>query len=101
MQAKTLEEIELQQPFFERTVRPIAVAPVGHRSQSRSTKVVGRTEKRLAQAGNPGDLRTVDWLGMKVHRRAVVAGVVLLLFGVVMGVIGLRRSDRCRGGVGV
>lgn len=85
MQAKTLEEIELQQPFFDRTVRPMAVRLSGVGRRFTSAKKIGRTEKRLAQAGNPGDLRTSDFLGMKVVVAGVVAGVTLLLLGIVMG----------------
>ena len=44
-----------------------------------------RTEKRLALAGNPGEMRTADWLGIKAIA-AVVTGVVLfLLFGFLLG----------------
>lgn len=85
MQAKTLEEIELQQPFFDRTIRPMAVRLSGIGRKFTSAKKIGRTEKRLAQAGNPGDLRTVDFLGMKVVVAGAVAGIALLLLGVVMG----------------
>ena len=80
MQAKTLEEIELQQPFFDRTMRPMAVRLSGIGRKFTSAKKIGRTEKRLAQAGNPGDLRTVDFLGMKV----VVAGLPIGLVGILM-----------------
>ncbi len=85
MQAKTLEEIELQQPFFDRTIRPMAVRLSGIGRKFTSAKKVGRTEKRLAQAGNPGDLRTVDFLGMKVVVAGAVAGIAFLILGVVMG----------------
>jgi tight adherence protein C len=85
MQAKTLEEIELQQPFFDRTVRPLAVRLSGIGRKFTSAKKIGRTEKRLSMAGNPGDLRTIDFLGMKVVVAGAVAGVCFLLLGVVMG----------------
>src|SRR3954454_1351029 len=65
MQAKNLEELELQAPFIERTLRPL----VGRLSQTSnrvaSSSVRATTEKRLALAGNPGDLRVADWLGIK------------------------------------
>ncbi len=65
MQARTLEEIELQQPLFERTLRPLATRLSGLAQRFASPQKVSRTEKRLAMAGNPGDLRTVDFLGLK------------------------------------
>jgi tight adherence protein C len=88
MQAKTLEELELQQPFFERTIRPLAMRLSGVSKRITSEKKVGRTEKRLAMAGNPGNLKTTDFLGFKAVVAIAVAGVVFLLLGVVGGNFG-------------
>jgi tight adherence protein C len=85
MQAKTLEELELQQPFFERTIRPLALRLSGISKKLTSEKKVGRTEKRLAMAGNPGNLRTNDFLGLKAVVALAVAGIVFLLLGVLGG----------------
>ena len=65
MQAKNLEELELQQPFIERTLRPFANRLSGSVSRMASSSFSDRTEKRLALAGNPGDLRVAAWLGIK------------------------------------
>ena len=65
MQAKNLEELELQQPFIERTLRPLAARLSRTSSRVASTSLRDQTEKRLALAGNPGDLRVADWLGIK------------------------------------
>jgi tight adherence protein C len=85
MQARTLEELELQQPFFERTVRPLAVRLSGVGQRFTSSKKQSRTEQRLAMAGNPGNLRTSDFLGMKVVVAGATAVVVVLVLGVVAG----------------
>jgi tight adherence protein C len=81
MQARTLEELELQQPFFERTVRPLAIklSGIGHRLTG--AKRASRTEKRLAMAGNPADLRTMDFLGLKAVVALAAGGVTFLLLG--------------------
>src|SRR5215813_7098841 len=79
MQAKNLEELELQAPFLERTLRPLAAQFSGRMSRVASSSFQERTEKRLALAGNPGDLRVADWLGIKAVG-AIVGGV--LFFGV-------------------
>src|SRR3954467_12739124 len=65
MQAKNLEELELQQPFVERTLRPLVASMSARLSRRASASFTERTEKRLALAGNPGDLRVADWLGVK------------------------------------
>ena len=88
MQAKNLEELELQQPVFERTIRPLANRLSGYTSRVASTSFTATTEKRLALAGNPGDLRTADWLGIKAVG-AIVGGLIFFgIFGIV-GVLGL------------
>src|SRR3954467_8013886 len=80
MQAKNLEELELQQPFIERTFRPLAGAISGRMSRMASSSFQERTEKRLALAGNPGNLRTADWLGVKAVGAVVGAIIFFLLF---------------------
>src|SRR5437773_11662350 len=85
MQAKNLEELELQAPFLERTLRPIAATLSGRMSRVASSSFQERTEKRLALAGNPGNLRVADWLGIK----GVAAVVGALLFGLVLRILGV------------
>ena len=87
MQAKNLEELELQQPFLERTLKPFAQRLSGFVSRMTSSSFTDRTEKRLALAGNPGDLRVADWLGIKAIVAAVAAGIFFLLFGLLAGQI--------------
>src|SRR5215208_1522762 len=88
MQAKNLEELELQAPFLERTLRPLASGLSGRMSRVASSSFQEKAEKRLALAGNPGNLRVADWLGIKAVG-AVIGGVLFLfLFGVV-GLMGL------------
>ncbi len=81
MRAKNLEELELQQPFFDRAIRPLASRLSGRVARFSSVSFSQQTEKRLALAGNPGDLRVADWLGIK----AVGALVFALVFGFVIG----------------
>jgi tight adherence protein C len=85
MQAKNLEELELQQPFFDRTIRPLAGRLAGTVARITSANFAERTEKRLALAGNPGDMRTADWLGIKAIVAAVAAGIAFVFFGLLGG----------------
>jgi tight adherence protein C len=82
--ARSLEEIELQRPLFDRTVRPLANRLSGVGRRFTSPERIGSTEMRLARAGYPYDLRTVDFLGLKVVVAGVTAGVAFLLLGVIM-----------------
>ena len=80
MQAKNLEELELQQPLIDRTLRPLAARLSGRMSRVASTSFTQTTEKRLALAGNPGNMRVADWLGVKAVGAIVGAGIFVLLF---------------------
>src|SRR6476619_1991247 len=88
MQAKNLEELELQQPFLERTLRPLAAGISNRMSRVASSSFQEKAEKRLALAGNPGNLRVADWLGIKAVAAVIGALLFIFLFGVV-GVLGL------------
>ena len=85
MQARTLEELELQQPLFERTLRPLATRLSGLAQRFASPQKVSRTEKRLSMAGNPGDLRTIDFLGLKLVIAGLLGAGDLVLFGFFLG----------------
>jgi len=92
MTAKDLQELELQQPFFDRTIKPLAARLSGAVSRITSSSFSERTEKRLALAGHPGNLRVGDWLGIKAI--AAIVGAILffliatlLMKNFVMGVL--------------
>jgi tight adherence protein C len=57
-------------------------------SRVASSSFQEKAEKRLALAGNPGNLRVADWLGIKAVGAVVGAILFIFLFGVV-GVLGL------------
>ena len=86
MQAKNLEEMELQQPLIDRTLRPLMGRLSGSVSRVASTSFTQTTEKRLALAGNPGNMRVADWLGIKAVG-AIVGAIVGVLLFVFPGVI--------------
>src|ERR1043165_5544596 len=85
MTAKDLQELELQQPFFDRTIKPLAGRLSGAVSRVTSSSFTERTEKRLMMAGNPGDMKVADWLGIKAIDTLVGGGILFLLVGVLGG----------------
>ena len=80
----SLEEIELQQPLMDRTMRPLMRRLSGIGTRLTSRERVGRTEARLAEAGYPYGLRTIDFMGLKVVAAVVISGLAFLLFGVAL-----------------
>ncbi|HEV7200607.1 MAG TPA: type II secretion system F family protein [Candidatus Limnocylindria bacterium] len=77
---KTLEEAELELPFFERAVRPVVqrVSKMGRRGGG--VNMIERAEQRLHAAGYPGGLRGADWMGVKVLAAIVFAIAFTIIF---------------------
>jgi tight adherence protein C len=101
MQAKNLEELELQSPFLERTLRPLAAGLSNRMSRVASNSFQEKAEKRLALAGNPGNLRVADWLGIKAVA-AILGGITFIFLFAVVGVMDLPPVLRIlMGGIGL
>jgi tight adherence protein C len=84
VQPKTLEEYELQQPFFERVMRPMVrrLSRVGRRGDQGG--VIARTDAKLEKAGYPGGLRGADWMGVKILA-AIVGAILGFFLGLLLG----------------
>jgi tight adherence protein C len=84
VQPKTLEELELQAPFAERTLRPLIkkLASLGRRGEQGG--IIARTEAKLQKAGYPGGLRGADWMGVKLLA-AIGFAIVGLVLGLLLG----------------
>jgi tight adherence protein C len=84
VQPKSLEEFELQTPFFDRVLRPLVkrLSKVGRRGDQGG--VIARTDAKLEKAGYPGGLRGADWMGVKILCTIVFA-VVFFFLGLVIG----------------
>jgi tight adherence protein C len=90
---RSLEEIELQQPFTERVLRPfirqladaLSRFQQARSKQSRDTQVKGMEaiQRKLALAGNPYRWTPADYLGMKAFAALVIGG--LLFFMMTLG----------------
>jgi tight adherence protein C len=80
----TLEEYELQAPFFERAVRPLVkrLARAGRRPDQGG--LIARTDAKLEKAGYPGGLRGADWMGVKLLA-AIAFAVLGFLLGLLLG----------------
>jgi tight adherence protein C len=86
---KSLEEIELQQPFNERVLRPFIrqlAEAMSRFQQARSknpkdTQIKGMEaiQRKLALAGNPYRWTPADYLGMKAFAALVLGGLLFFL----------------------
>jgi tight adherence protein C len=80
---QTLEQLELQRPFFDRTVRPVAARLSGLSQRLASRRTLDRADERLAQAGYPGSMRALDFLGLKILLSFGLGALAFLLFFVI------------------
>jgi tight adherence protein C len=85
VQPKSLEEMELQQPFYERVVRPV-IQRLSRAGRRQEGGVIQRIDAKLEKAGYPGGLRGADWVGVKL--------LALIGFGVLFFVLGLLLTQQ-------
>jgi tight adherence protein C len=92
--ARNLEDLELQEPFFERTIRPLAQRLSSVARRSTSASYTERVEKRLALAGYPGGMRGAEFLGVRLIVSGAIAALgallgLLIIHGAIGAVLGL------------
>ncbi len=109
---KTLEEIELQQPFTERVVKPLItrlsllVQRIQQRRKTtRKESPLLAIQRKLVMAGNPYGLSASDFLGVKAALAIILGAVFFFLFtiggkpgyaltaGLMLGVLGWFVPD--------
>jgi len=76
VQPKTLEEMELQQPFFDRVLRP-TIQRLSRAGKRQEGGAIARIDAKLEKAGYPGGLRGADWIGVKL---LALIGFAILVF---------------------
>jgi tight adherence protein C len=85
---RSLEEMELEQPFSERVLRPMIqrLAAFGERFARKKNQTpqqresnVDKTRRRLLLAGSPNRWTASDWLGVKLFAALGAAGLGAVL----------------------
>jgi tight adherence protein C len=74
-----LEELELEQPFYNRVIRPMVSGIVRMMGRFTPATQMERTRKNLALAGNPNNMQVADFMGMRTIAGLGLGAVVLLL----------------------
>ncbi|HUP27875.1 MAG TPA: type II secretion system F family protein [Chloroflexia bacterium] len=81
---RTLEELELEQPFYDRVVKPVVSGIT--RLLGRMTPAQGAEKMRtqLILAGNPYNMGTAEFTGMRIMA-AIMLGIVTFALSIVGG----------------
>jgi tight adherence protein C len=80
---KTLEEIELEQPFNERVIKPMIDSITGFAGKLTPSQTMEKQRMQLILAGNPYNMQVTEFTAMRLIC-AVVFGVVGLGAGILM-----------------
>ena len=85
VQPQSLEQMELEQPFFDRVMKPTIqrLARAGSRGGERPG-MIAKIDAKLQKAGYPGGLRGADWVGVKLMA-AIAFAVLAFLVGLAIG----------------
>jgi len=75
----SLEELELEQPFYQRVVRPLVSGLVRMMGRLTPATQMERTRHNLALAGNPNNMQVADFMGMRTIAGLGLAGLMLVL----------------------
>ena len=81
VQPRTLEEMEMQQPFYDRVMRPM-IRRLSRAGRRQEGGAIARIDAKLERAGYPGGLRGADWVGVKLM--ALIGFAVL---GLILGLL--------------
>jgi tight adherence protein C len=77
--AMTLEELELQQPFAQRVLVPIAKSGLLFLGKYGPKQSAERLKANLQQAGNPGGITPAMFVGMRVALAAILGVIITLV----------------------
>ncbi len=75
-QVRTVEEIELSEPFFDRAIKPVLQSILRIFGRFAPQRNIEELERNLAQAGRPLGLTAIDFLGARLLAAVLLALLV-------------------------
>src|SRR4051812_46258536 len=77
---RTLEEIELEQPFSERVIKPMVAALTSFASKLTPSQSAEKQRQQLVLAGNPYNMQVTEYTALRV-----ICGVIMAVLAVAVG----------------
>jgi tight adherence protein C len=74
---RTLEELELEQPFYERVVKPIVAGITRAFGKLTPSASAEKLRTQLVLAGNPYNMQASEFMGMRLMASLMLGGVTL------------------------
>lgn len=75
----SLEELELQQPFYDRVVKPMIAGITRTLGKLTPAQGMEKLRQQLVLAGNPYNMGTAEFMGARVMAMVILAGVTFFL----------------------
>ncbi len=75
----SLEELELQQSFYDRVIRPMVAGITRFLGRLTPAQGMEKLRQQMVLAGNPYNMGTAEFMGARVMSMAILAGVTFFL----------------------
>jgi tight adherence protein C len=76
---RSLEELELEQPFFDRVVRPMVAGLMRTLGKFTPSQGMEKTRQQLVLAGNPYGMGTSEFMAARIMATALLGGATFLM----------------------
>jgi tight adherence protein C len=76
---RTLEEMELEEPFYDRVVKPIIAGVTRFLGKLTPSQGMEKVRQQIVLAGNPYNMGTSEFMGARIMALVVLGGVTFLL----------------------
>src|SRR5689334_5727831 len=76
---RTLEELELEEPFYDRVVKPIVAGITRALGKLTPSQGMEKVRQQIILAGNPYNMGTSEFMGARIMALVILGGVTFLL----------------------
>jgi tight adherence protein C len=76
---RTLEELELEEPFYDRVVKPVIAGITRALGKLTPSQGMEKTRQQIILAGNPYNMGTSEFMGARIMALVILGGVTFLL----------------------
>jgi len=87
---KTLEELELEQPFNERVIKPIVAGLTSFASKLTPSQSAEKLRNQLVLAGNPYNMQASEFTGLRLICAVILGGLFFLVGLFIMQLEGVQ-----------
>src|SRR5438874_7993523 len=72
---RSLEELELEQPFYDRVVKPVIAGVTRFFGKLTPSQGMEKVRQQIVLAGNPYNMGTSDFMGARIMAMVILGGV--------------------------